>query len=222
MECRLNTAEVAAYTAAQLNSFFPDGRPVDPVDLARFVAPALERVEYCFRHVAYRSYCEDGRAKFDPLHSDQYCAYLYFVANTVYRHEGDPVLATKLYYLNKALHAFNCMYDTALPDVFLVAHAVGTVLGKAAYSNYLVVLHNCTVGSLSGRYPTLGERLILCAGSSVIGDCRVGDNVMLAPGCTVIRQDVPSDTLVVPGPGVALRPNSGRAIATFFRSSDEP
>ena len=217
MDCGWNVGETAAYTAAQVNSFFPDARPVDPAYLAGFVGPALERVEYCFRHVAYRSYSEDGRAKFDVLHSDQYCAYLYFLANTVYRREGDPSVATKLYYLNKTLHAFNCMYDTELPDIFLIAHAVGTVLGKARYSNYLVVLHNCTVGSLSGRYPTLGERLILCAGSSVIGDCRVGDNVMLAPGCTVIRQEIPSNTLVVPASGVELRPNSERAIGTFFR-----
>jgi serine O-acetyltransferase len=206
------SADLAGYTAAQLNHFFPDGRAVDPRGLCRWVDLAAQRFEYCFTRVAI------GSPELDVLHSDRYCAYLYFLANTVYREGGERRVAEKLFYLNKALHAFNCMYDCALPDIFVVIHAVGTVLGKASYANYLVVGQNCTVGAIRGEYPVLGERVIMGAGTSIIGKCQVGDDVMLAPGAQVFMRDVPNNSLVRPTAEVELRAYAGNAARTYFKN----
>jgi serine O-acetyltransferase len=152
------------------------------------------------------------------LHSDRYCAYLYFLSNTIFREGGDTRIAEKVFYLNKALHAFNCMYDCALPDVFALIHVIGTVLGKATYSNYLVVGQNCTVGAIRGEYPVLGERVIMGAGTSIIGKCQVGDDVMLAPGTQVLMRDVPSNTLVRTSTDIEMRSYAGNAARTYFKT----
>jgi len=217
MHLEYTVSEVAEYTSRQLNSFFPDRHAVAAPDLEPHVRRALERVEFCFKHIRYGSYFRDGQARFDVLHSDQYCTYLYYLANTVYRQEGDLRIASKLFYLNKALHSFNCMYDTELPDIFVLFHIVGTVLGKAKYSNFMAVGQNCTIGALRGVYPTLGERLILSANSSIIGPCRIGENVMLGPGVTVTKQDVPDNTVVLSETSTTLRPNSDRPFLFHFR-----
>jgi serine O-acetyltransferase len=219
MYLALAADDLAEYTAAQLNNLFPDRSPASRVLLLPFVRAALERVEFCFRHVALRGYSESGEARFDPLHADQYCAYLYFLSNTVYRNDGDPRLAAKLFGLNKALNAFNCMYDTELPDIFLVVHGMGTVLGKAKYADYLLVAHNCTIGAIGGVYPTMSEKLILSAGASVIGESRVGENVLLEPGCNLVKTNVPPNTRVSgPGP-YSFKPNTLRPIEYYFRLS---
>jgi serine O-acetyltransferase len=143
--------------------------------------------------------------------------YLYFLSNTVYTTDQNTHLAAKVFYLNKALHAFNCMYDSDLPDVFLLIHVVGTVLGKARYSNFMVVGQNCTVGALRGEYPVLGERVILGAGSSIIGRCQVGDDVMLAPGAQVFQRDIPNHSLVRSSVHIELREYAGRAARHYFK-----
>jgi len=209
----ISSADLAAFTAAQLNTFFPDGRSVQPRELCRWVDLAAQRFEYCFSRVAI------GSAEIDVLHSDRYCAYLYFLSNTIYREGADRRVAEKLFYLNKALHAFNCMYDCELPDIFLLIHVVGTVLGKASYSNYLVVGQSCTVGAIRNEYPVLGERLIMGAGTSIIGNCQIGDDVMLAPGAQVLMRDVPSNSLVRPSAGVELRAYAGNAARTYFKAA---
>ena len=40
-----------------------------------------------------------------------------------------------------------CSYKNNLPDIFVFMHHVGTVLGNANYSDYLVALHNVTVNT---------------------------------------------------------------------------
>jgi len=216
MRFDMTVRELAEYTACQLNMFFPDTHTVAPEQMLCGVQLALDRAEYCFRHINYAAYSENGEAMFDVLHSDQYCHYLYFLSNSLYHNQGDPRLCKKLFYLNKALHAMNCMYDTDLPDIFWIVHAIGIALGKANYSNYLVLRHNCTIGGMSGEFPTMGEKVILSAGASLIGRCSVGDNVMLGPGCAVVKTDIPANTLVTNGGSYVSRTNSDKPARACF------
>jgi serine O-acetyltransferase len=216
MQFNHTTAQLADYTAAQVNTFFPDGDTVTGSAIQPYVTAALDRVEHCFQHIAWPAYSMNREARFNLLHSDQYCTYLYFLANSAHRLEASAAVCSKIFYLNKSLHGFNCMYDTELPDIFWLAHTVGTVLGKAQYSNYLAVLQNCTIGALRGVYPKLGERLILSAGASIIGDCTIGDNVLLGPGCTVLKRDIPDNSLVTNNAETVVRANSDRPIKAYF------
>jgi serine O-acetyltransferase len=216
MHLAMGVDELAEYTSAQLNNLFPDRCPASRTSLRPYIERSLERVEYCFERIALPAYGEHGRARFDPFHADQYCQYLYFVSNTVHRLEGDPRLAAKLFTLNRALNAFNCVYDTELPDIFLVVHGMGTVLGKAKYANYLLVAHNCTIGAIGGVFPHMSEKLILSAGASLIGDSLIGENVMVEPNCSLVKTSVPANTRVSGFGPHAFMPNSHRPIETYF------
>jgi serine O-acetyltransferase len=221
MQFKMHTNQLAAYTATQLNNFFPDGRSVSGADLRRYAAAGLERVERCFREIANPAYSEDGEAKFDVLHADQYCTYLYYLGNSMYREQGSCPLTNKLFYLNKALHSFNCMVECELPEVVWLLHPLGTVIVKGQYRNYLVVRQGCTIGAIGGVGPTIGERFIMSAGSSVLGPCSIGENVMLGVYSHVFKTDVPADSIVVERNGrLQLKPNSTRAISMHFHMGE--
>jgi serine O-acetyltransferase len=98
------------------------------------VPQALERLEHCFTKVNNKYFFDGDRAVFSHLHGDQYCMWLYFLANQLFRDGGEPEVCSKLFLLNKSLNACDLFYEVALPDIFLVVHPLGTVLGRGAYS----------------------------------------------------------------------------------------
>ena len=91
------------------------------------------------------------------------------------------------------MHGFDCMYDTKLPDIFLVFHGVGTMLGKASYSNFFVAMQGCTVGSHKEKYPVFGKGVSLTANSSVIGNCSIGNRCNLSAGTQIFEEDMNND-----------------------------
>ena len=88
------------------------------------------------------------------------------------------------------------MYNTALPDIFLIFHGAGTVLGKASYSNYFVALHGCTIGSHKGKYPILGTGVALTAHSAIIGDCTIGNNVSVSVYTSIFQINIVENSSV--------------------------
>ena len=119
------------------------------------------------------------------------------LSNQAWR-QGYISIAEKAFLLNKALHGIDAFYAITLPDVFLFVHPVGTVLGNASYADCLVVYQNVTVGSdKDGIYPTFGKSTVLYSKSSVIGRCKIGNNVSIAAHSFVRNMDVPDDSVVV-------------------------
>ncbi|TYP75733.1 serine acetyltransferase [Paenibacillus methanolicus] len=187
----LSMQELQTYVFRQLDHFFPDGRlsPRDPrIDEA--FQDALDRAEYCFRHVALRSYHREGVTFLSHLHSDQYTMFLWFLSNSIWRRLEDAELASKLFYLNKALNGVACMYDAAMPDIFLVVHGGGIVLGKALYDDFFVCYQGCTVGAINGVYPVLGKGVAMAPQSAIIGGCRVGDHVTIGNQALLRNDDL--------------------------------
>lgn len=214
MRTSLTPAQLTAYLTAQLERSFPDG---GPLDAGAVVGRALERVEYAFARIVLRGYSTDGQATFSHLQGDQYAAFLYFAAHSAWRDREDTVLASKLFLLNKALNGIVIMYDTILPDVFVLMHTVGTVLGKAAYGNYLVAAQNVTVGMDRDGTPTFGERVVLYGGSSVIGRSSIGERVTVASNATVRGTDVPPRSIVAGvAPDLKIRPAARDVSALYF------
>lgn len=87
-----------------------------------------------------------------------------------------------------------------LPNYFMAEHPVGAVLGRAKYSEYLFVYQGTAIGGSwkDGKlyYPELGENIILYAGSSIIGKCRIGNDVIISANTCVKNQNVPSCSIV--------------------------
>ncbi len=195
MNCSISKDQLLQHTARQLAFFSPS--PENAILLGAIFDKAFARVETAFRQIKGKYYSNNGTAQFNHLHGDHYAIYLYYLSNEASRN-GMEELAQQIFYLNKMLNGLDLFYANAMPEVFLLVHPVGTVLGNAQYGNFFAVYQNCTVGSLDdGKYPVFKGETIMYSKSSVIGDCTVGKNVIFAANAFILNTDVPDNTTVV-------------------------
>ncbi|MDD3986192.1 MAG: serine O-acetyltransferase EpsC [Candidatus Methanomethylophilaceae archaeon] len=92
---------------------------------------------------------------------------------------------------------------------FFIDHATGVVIGETAVIGDDVVLYQgVTLGGVSfskgKRHPTLGNRVVVGANATVLGDIKIGDRVRIGAGSVVLK-DVPSGCTVVGVPGKVIR-----------------
>jgi serine O-acetyltransferase len=194
-----DTRELARYVAAQIERCFPDDRQVDADGLVPSVATALARTQVCFAGIDRPKYRQGEAVLFNPLHPDHHAAFLYLLANTLWRGDAQDPRAFRVYYLNKVLHSLDAYPDIALPEVFQFMHPLGTILGHAEYGNHFCVYQGCSVGSdEQGCFPAFGEGVVLYAGARVIGPCRIGNNVVIGAGSLVMGRDIADNMLVRP------------------------
>ncbi|MEI6713239.1 MAG: serine acetyltransferase [Verrucomicrobiota bacterium] len=222
MELTLTLPQLARYTATQINTFFPDGNPVSLERMEEILPRVLERLSHCLQGIGSPYFKREGKPFFNHLHSDQYSMYLYLLANESHiqasLHPSD--LAVKSYLLNKALHGIEAYYQINLPNVFWFAHAMGSVLGRASYGNKLVVMQGCTIGNKDGEYPTLGEQVVLCAKSTVLGGV-VGSNVCIGAGSLVIGETIPDNSTVVgSSPNLRIVNKQSNLIDLYFHKDN--
>jgi serine O-acetyltransferase len=196
----LGAEALAQLAAAQLNASFPDGEVVRPGDLHTGVRGALPRLEHCFTRINNKYFFDGNSAIFDHLHGDQYAMWLYLLGNELFRSGAPAAVCKKLFLLNKQLHACDIFYEVELPAVFLLVHPLGTVLGRAKYSDYLLVYQRCGVGSNHDVYPTLGPHLTLRPGSAVLGACRVAENCSIATESLLLDRDLAANSVYIGNP----------------------
>lgn len=210
LQASLSPHDLAAYAAAQVNGHFPDPEPVILDDLMPAMPDALARLEHCFSHVANKYFFDGQNSVFSHLHGDQYCIWLYYLSNTLFRQGAPASVCSKLFLLNKALHSCDIFYEVELPSVFLVVHPLGTVLGRGNYSDYFVSYQRCGVGSNHDVYPTFGKHVTLRPGSAVLGKSVIGDNCQIAAESLVIDRVLPDNTVYFGDPKTArTKPNLG-------------
>lgn len=213
------SSKLCDYAARQLNHFFPDDAGISGKTFEPYIAQTLERLGACFAGIRRRKYQDDDGPFFNYLHPDHYAVFLYLLANTIYRVDAASKLAFRVYYLNKALHALDAFYDAELPEVFMLMHPIGTVLGHAKYGNHFCAYQNCTVGSDEpGNTPVFGDGVVMYAGSTVIGKSKIGDNVVLGANAFVIDRDIPANSIVMGSfPRLHVTPNHRHVLDRRFR-----
>ena len=82
-----------------------------------------------------------------------------------------------------------------------IDHGAGVVIGQTAViGDDVLMYHNVTLGGKSfekvKRHPTIGNRVIIGSGATLIGDIVIGDDSKIATGAN-IRHDVPPFTLAI-------------------------
>ena len=203
MKLDIPLLDLKQFVVRQLNNFFPDNNAVS-VDEEFSLAfdRALERLENCFSHIVVNGYSikEDGVDVpfFQHTNSDQYCQFLWFLSNTLWKmYPGKKDVCDKLILLNKMLHGCWFTYKVELPDIFVVVHPVGSVIGHAYYSNYLVICQNVTIGQKEvGDLSHIGEYCFLGTGATIMGICNIGDRTSLGIRATIYNEDLEEDSVV--------------------------
>lgn len=134
---------------------------------------------------------------FQHTNSDQYCQFLWFFSNSLWNMFPEKKwICDKVILLNKALHGCWFTYKVQLPDIFIVVHPVGSVIGHATYSNYLVICQNVTIGERVGDKKRIGEYCFLATGSTIMGDGEIGNDVSIGINTIVYKEDIEANSVV--------------------------
>lgn len=202
------------YTSTQIAHIIPDGRDDVRTRIDAHMDDALARLNRCINGVKFWK-----ENKFDYLHSSQYCIYLYYLSNTIWKNSGDTTAPTKLFLLNKALNAIDCFYEIEMPEIFFIGHSAGIVLAKATYGNYLVLYQNSTVGKNHGVAPVIEDGVIMYPNTAIIGRCHVRANTVLSQGTGIINRDTPGNVIAFRGNDgdLTFKPIKHNALADLFR-----
>jgi len=179
----------------QLGNLFEYEMRQDSKPLMNGFEEALQKVQFCFRHINNKYYHRDGVSCFSPFHSGQYCIFLYYLTRSL-AVQGSSSLADRVYYLNRTLNSVDLYHQAVLPDVFFVEHPLGSVIGRAEIGDGFYFAQQVTVGGNKGQYPVLGQRVSMLSGSKVVGRSRIGDNVTLAANSYVKDRDIPANSIV--------------------------
>ena len=213
----IRVPSLVAYVTRQLNGFFPDDNIIteDTINLIMF--ESLNRLELCFQTINLPYYRKDDNPYFNHLHGDHYSSFLYLLSRQAYLN-GIESVAAKIFLLNKALFGIDAFYTIQLPESFVFVHPIGTILGRATYSNFFVVYQGVSIGAnADGVYPAFSERTILFSNSSIIGDSKIGSNFIIGAKSSLINSFVPDNKVVVGNyPKHSILKNTSNQISNYF------
>lgn len=138
---------------------------------------------------------------------------------------GSRFLARLLAQITRTLTGIEIHPGARIGRRFFIDHGMGVVIGETAViGNDVLMYHGVTLGGKGvvhgQRHPMIGDRVVLGAGSSVLGDIQVGSDSVIGAN-TVVTHDVPAWSVVTGQPGIA-RPRRTGAAAPVVPPLDEP
>jgi len=100
-----------------------------------------------------------------------------------------------------------------------ISHGVGLVIGAhARIGADCLLMHGITLGAPTLErlldMPTLGNKVVVGAGATILGGITVGDHVLIGVN-TVVTQDVPANMKVLPPRDVEMVPRRQRDPTTL-------
>lgn len=107
----------------------------------------------------------------------------------------------------------------------LIDHGMGTVVGETAeVGDGCTLYQGVTLGGTGKqtgkRHPTLGKRVVVGVGASVLGSIEIGDDVLVGAG-SVVLHPIPADCTVVGVPARVVKEAGKRvAAATISGATD--
>ncbi len=200
----ISKEDILAQLLMQLRSHFFISEDEKSIIEERFdyaIAACEENFSHSVNKYYYTELGEVKMSRFNPYHSVQYMTFLYYLSHDTYKNANVGHLSDKLYYLNKIFHSVDLFYAIDLPDHFGAEHPLGSVMGRAQYSNGFFFYQGCTVGGTydkagSIHYPVIEENVKMYANSSILGKCHIGKNAQIGAGALVKNQDVPDNSIV--------------------------
>lgn len=205
MQLQIPKQDILAQLIIQLESHFILTN-IEKSVITDYLDLALEKCESNFLASSNKYFKIDmgghsEKVRFNPYHSVQYMIFLYYLSHEIYVNTQNSILCDKIYYLNKVMNSVDLFYAIELPQKFGAEHPLGSVMGRAKYGEGFFFYQGCTVGGTYGKngeiyYPVLGENVQMFANSSILGKCKVGDNVKIGAGTLIKNENIPSGSIV--------------------------
>lgn len=92
---------------------------------------------------------------------------------------------------------------------FFIDHGMGVVIGETAeIGDFVTLFQGVTLGGTGKergkRHPTLGNHVVVGAGSKILGGIRIGDNVKIGANSVVLKS-VPANSTVIGVPARVIK-----------------
>lgn len=168
------------------------------IDVSRYIIPAVKRTHTCIQQLSskYQIPVKNQEIPFSVFHSVQYCIFLYHMSAVSFEMDHSGEHAEKFYYLNKIMHAIDLFYAIKLPRIWGMEHPLGSVMGRAKYSDFFFFYQGCTVGGNKGIYPTLGHHVVMYSNSKILGSAQIGNHVVISANTYIKDETIPDNSLV--------------------------
>lgn len=116
-----------------------------------------------------------------------------------------PFFSRLISHINRFLTGIEIHPGARIGRRFVIDHGMGVVIGETTEIGDDVLLYQGVVlggTSLSKgkRHPTIGDRVVIGAGATVLGDIKVGNDAKIGSGSVVVKS-VPDGATVVGVPG---------------------
>lgn len=202
----------------QLKSHWPQ---VDEDIIKQSIPTSLDKIEKNYQGMPNPRFWNGNDVVFSPYMSTQWMNFLYRLSHELYL-RGAGIEADQVYYMNKIMHSNDWFYAIELPAHFHCEHPLGSVLGRAVYGDYLFVYQGTTVGGNRShgelRYPTLGDNVVLYANATVLGDCHIGNNVLVSAGTYLINETIPDNSIVFgSSPNIVIKEKTEEEIKQYTK-----
>lgn len=215
----MNSHDILNLINNQLSSFWGEYVPKFNNEDLFLIDISLEKLKNCILKTNSR-YNNVENFQIDITNSLQYMIFLYFLSNQLYKYNLTQK-ASSIYYLNKIFNSVELFYAIELPDIFYAEHPVGSVMGRANYGKYFFFYQGCTVGGNQKEneiiYPNLGDFVVMYSNSKIIGNCNIGNNVIIGANTFIKDTDIPSNSIVFgKSPNLVVKRNCNNLIKTIL------
>lgn len=130
------------------------------------------------------------------------------IAHELWKRPGGRLPARVLGTLSRAVTGVEIHPGAQVGRRLVIDHGMGVVVGETAVvGDDVLMYHGVTLGGVSGdavkRHPTVGDNVLLGAGSTVLGDITVSSGAAVGAGAVVLKP-VPSGQVVggIPAKGL--------------------
>lgn len=129
-----------------------------------------------------------------------------------------------MYYPAALMHRhYGHKYGIGLPvnvevgEGLCFAHFNCIFIGAERIGRNLTMYQGCTIGAVHGKgAPSIGDNVLMYAGSKIVGKVRVGNNVVVGANAVVVS-DVPDNAVVVGVPAKVVSYNASKITQHFRR-----
>lgn len=174
----------------------------------------LQRIIVNNGKIKNRWYSNNKEGIFDITYLDHYLNLCYRFSNELFINNFPEELAKAIYYSSRIRCSCDIFYKTEIGEYFHPVHPIGTILTpQSIYGKGLVLYEHVHIAPyfVSDKdpenfdRPEIGEGVIIYGYSKIMGKSKIGDNVSIAMGTTIINEDIPSNSKV-------MMENNGRLI----------
>ncbi|MGM0367297.1 MAG: serine O-acetyltransferase EpsC [Actinomycetota bacterium] len=149
----------------------------------------------------------------------------YRIASWLKRHRI-PFLPRFISQFTKFLTGIEIHPGAKIGRRLFIDHGMGVVVGETSeIGNDVTLYQGVTLGGTGKekgkRHPTIGNNVIISAGSKVLGSIQIGNNVIIGAGAVVIKS-VPDNCTVVGVPGRIVKIGGEKVLSDEFHRMNLP